>query len=477
MRKLRNWAFGLLSALLAAALIVPAALIIPAATAPARDAPVTLIPQGTGSHTKYMDGSGGWFRPEQDVTRAELAQMLSAVTADAPSSAPAFYDVPWDAWYALAVQKAAGLGLMSGADGAFRPDDPATRAECASALSLLLPYDAWDGAQTFSDVPTGHWAYLSIARTAAYGLFQGDSSGLFRPDDGLKRCEAVTVFNRLLGRTPDTAYLSHHTGLPSFPDVPATHWAYADIMEATITHQYSNWLGREIWTSADAPAPAQPALPAEPTLPAASFTSEPVQTAAPVPPSGGTLSDGPQRVGGRLYWYVNGEPVRSQSVSGLYFDENGCYTTGNAELDEKLNAIVEELIDDSMTRDQKLRVLFNYTVNNYKYLARPLVKKGATGWEPDYALFFLKNGKGNCFSFAAAYCLLCRELGLPAYTVVGASGSANSPHGWVEMVLDGTAYMFDPELQWYYNNKTSKKVDLFKMQPSKVPSGVYRYIW
>ena len=43
--------------------------------------------------------------------------------------------------------------------------------------------------------------------------------------------------------------------------------------------------------------------------------------------------------------------------------------------------------------------------------------------------------------------------------------------------MDGAVYMFDPELQWYCNNRTTKKVNLFKMQPSKVPSGVYRYIW
>lgn len=463
MKKLRNWGAVLLSALLAAALTIPAA------AAPARDAPVMLIPQDTGSHAKYMDGSGGWFHPEQEVTRAELAQMLSAVTADAPSSAPAFYDVPRDAWYAPAVQKAAGLGLMSGTDGAFRPNDSATRAECAAALALLLPYDAWSGMQTFPDVPTGHWAYLPIARTAAYGLFRGDGTGLFHPGDGLKRCEATAVFNRLLGRTPDTAYLSHHTGLPSFPDVPATHWAYADVMEAAVTHQCSNWLGREIWISADTPALVQPALPEEPTLPTASSTPEPAQT----PSSGSALPDGPQRIDGRLYWYVNGEPVRSQSVSGLYFDENGCYTTGNAELDEKLNAIVEELTDDSMTRDQKLRVLFNYVRDNFKYLKRPLISKGQTGWEPEYALFFLNNGKGNCYSFSAAYCLLCRELGLPAYTVVGSV--LNSPHGWVEIVLDGSVYMFDTQLEWRYLHDWGRSgYDFFKMSPSRTP---VQYTW
>lgn len=424
-----------------------------------RAAAVMLLPQDSGEHAPYMTGSDGLFCPEQPVTRAELAQMLSRVVADSPSSTPSFYDVPWNAWYAPAVQKAAGLGLMTSSNGAFRPNDPATRAECAAALSPVIPYDV-TVTQSFPDVGQEHWAWYAISRTASYGLFRGDGAGYFHPNDVLKRCEVVAVFNRLLGRTPDAAYLAQHSGLPSFPDVSAGHWAYADIMEATVPHQCAAYRGGEVWVStADAPAPADP------------------EPSAPSQPSAAPLPDGPQRIDGRLYWVESGQFVRGRSVSGLYFDENGCYTTGNAELDVLLNDIVEQVTNDSMTRDQKLRALFNHTVNNYRYLARPLVSKGATGWEPEYALFFLQNGKGNCFSFAAAYCLMCRELGLPAYTVVGASGNARSPHGWVEIVLDGTVYMFDPELQWYYNNKTSKKVDLFKMQPSQVPSGVYRYIW
>ena len=37
--------------------------------------------------------------------------------------------------------------------------------------------------------------------------------------------------------------------------------------------------------------------------------------------------------------------------------------------------------------------------------------------------------------------------------------------------------MFDPELQWYYNNKTAKNFNLFKMLPTQIPRGVYRYGW
>lgn len=430
------------------------------AAEPGRTAAVMMIPQTQGVHLKYMNGDEqGLFQPEKALTRGELAQILYEITVDRPAAAPGFLDVPGDAWYAQAAQAAVGLGLMTDDLGYFRPSDPATRAECACALSQLLPYDA-PLVDAFTDVWPGYWAYQAICRTAGQGLFYGDGTGEFRPNDSLSRCEAVTVFNRLLGRSPDLQTLSVRTDLYAFPDVPRGHWAYGEVMEAAVTHQYAGTAtgAAERWTSAVAEAPA---------------AAQPVADGPRKDAEG--LPDGPQRIDGHLCWVVDGVFTKSCKMDGLAFDENGWYTTGDAELDEMLNSVVNELVDESMTRDEQLRVLYDYVVKNYTYLARPLVSKGAKGWEPEYAKFFLKNGKGNCFSYAAAYCLLCQELGLPAYTVVGTSGG--SAHGWVEIFLDGNTYMFDPELQWYYNNKTSKNFNLFKMLPARVPSGVYRYAW
>lgn len=425
-------------------------------------AAVMMLPQADGFHTGYMNcDSQGLFQPERALTRIELAQMLYGITADRPVSAPALYDVPWDAWYAPAAETAVGLGLIPSDGGFFRPGDPVTRAECAYALSQLLPYDV-PLLDVFPDVWPGHWAYQAICRTTAWGLFQGDGQGSFRPNDLLRRCEAAVVFNRLLGRSPDIEVLAAQTGLQAFPDVPISHWAYSEVMEAAVAHQcVSGGNTGERWISLVAGGPLIPV-----TQPAGAV-EQPTDAAG--------LPDGPQRIDGHLYWVVDEKFVRSCNMSGLYFDENGWYTTGDGELDGLLNDIVDRFTRESMTRDEKLRVLFDYVVANYTYLARPLVGKDAAGWEPEYALFFLKNGKGNCFSFAAAYCLLCRELGLTAYTVVGTSGG--SPHGWVEIPLDGQTYMFDPELQWYYNNRTTKTYDLFKMLPSRIPAGVYRYAW
>ena len=55
-------------------------------------------------------------------------------------------------------------------------------------------------------------------------------------------------------------------------------------------------------------------------------------------------------------------------------------------------------------------------------------------------------------------------------------GSAlNSPHGWVEIVLDGSVYMFDTQLEWRYLHDWGKSgYDFFKMSPDRTP---VQYTW
>lgn len=414
-----------------------------------RDAPTTTAPdrntpQGaasftirTGSHTKYMNGSGdGLFYPAQPLTRAEMAQLLCNIVIERPGSGASFRDVSPDAWYAPAVSDMAGLGILEGyRDDTFRPSQPITRAEAAQALAQLIPVGG--PSKTFGDVPSGSPGYEAISAAGGYGLFGGDENGNFNPDANFLRAEAAVVFNKLLGRSPDLSAV-HSRSLRYFPDVPTSHWAYAQVMEAATSHSHTPSGGGEIWSD--------------------------VQT-EPVP-----LADGYYRLNGRLYCVSSGQFLRSASQEGFYFDSEGRYTTGDNELDLNLNALAEQLTTPSMTRDQQLRALYNYCRDSFSYLKRPLVESGSTGWEPEYASSFLALKKGNCYSFSAMFSLLAREIGQPAYTVVGGLGQKASPHGWVEIKLDGTVYLFDPQLEWRYVHDYGRKShNLFKILPTKAP--------
>lgn len=67
-----------------------------------------------------------------------------------------------------------------------------------------------------------------------------------------------------------------------------------------------------------------------------------------------------------------------------------------------------------------------------------------------YAIYGFENGYGNCYVMAATFCQMARELGYDAYLVQGYVPSARgglTPHGWCEIVINGTTYVFDPDFQ------------------------------
>ncbi|WNS46720.1 X2-like carbohydrate binding domain-containing protein [Paenibacillus sp. MMS20-IR301] len=217
--------------------VSPAATVTPAVTPAPSGAPGTAV-DGHMPHTAYAKGyPGGLFKPDQKITRAEMAALLfAALPPQTTGAAPSFTDVNKDHWAAAAVSGVAGAGLMTGySDGTFRPGQLITRAELASLAAAFLPADSAAG-RGFTDV-AGHWAAAAILKAQGAGVLSGYSDGSFKPRNPLTRAEVVTVINRLTGRGP-----LHGITASPWRDVPLTHWAYADIMEASVDH---------VWKPAD----------------------------------------------------------------------------------------------------------------------------------------------------------------------------------------------------------------------------------
>ena len=63
------------------------------------------------------------------------------------------------------------------------------------------------------------------------------------------RAEAVKLLNGALDRKPDVERIQAMGSL-SFADVPMTHWAYYEIMEAAVSHDYYKHDGGESWKTA-----------------------------------------------------------------------------------------------------------------------------------------------------------------------------------------------------------------------------------
>lgn len=207
-----------------------------------------VAPKLMTAHNQYISGYGtGSFGPQDALTRAQACTILYGLLTDQsygtyPSD---FTDVPSGAWYEKAVKTLASRGFLeSGA--AFRPNDPMTRSEFVEMISRLVPYTTTGTG--FSDVSADNPYYTAIMTAAAQGWIGGFGDGTFRPNESLTRTQAVTVFNKILGRTGDKTTEQQMDERYTFNDVSKGFWGYQAIMEAATTHTYKKSGDAEAWS-------------------------------------------------------------------------------------------------------------------------------------------------------------------------------------------------------------------------------------
>jgi len=209
------------------------------------------------THNAYMKGIGnGKFAPDASLTRAEAVTLLNRAVLGMDDSATSSYasnayftDVPASFWGAGAINYAGSQGYLSvlKTDSNFKPDSPITRAEFLALLCKYRNVDVSSAAATtsYSDVPSSHWAVKYISYASSQGWVQGVGSGQFTPDSAVTRAAICTMVNHILGRAADSSRIAA-TGA-TFSDVPLTYWGFADIFEATFTHQATVTNGVESW--------------------------------------------------------------------------------------------------------------------------------------------------------------------------------------------------------------------------------------
>ncbi len=205
----------------------------------------------TDDHLDYLDGyPDNTFQPEEDMTRAEAAQMFYnlLLDKDVPITVT-FSDVAPDAWYAEAVNTLATLEIVDGVGttashrSAPSPGQSSPPWPCASARRSP------PGENLFSDVDQDDWFYDQVVGAIKYGWITGYTDGCFGPYNTITRAQVTTIVNRMLGRAADEAYVDgHQDQLRAFPDVTKGYWAYYDITEATNAHTYTQDSQGEDWT-------------------------------------------------------------------------------------------------------------------------------------------------------------------------------------------------------------------------------------
>jgi hypothetical protein len=135
----------------------------------------------------YSDGT---FRPDNLVTRGQLAKIVSnAGNFNEDPGPQLFQDVPPDHAFYYWINRLTMRGYMSGytcgSPGEpcvnnrpyFRPYNNATRAQTSKIVSNAARYNDPPTGQTFEDVPLSHPFYVEIQRLASRGIMGGYNCG------------------------------------------------------------------------------------------------------------------------------------------------------------------------------------------------------------------------------------------------------------------------------------------------------------
>lgn len=190
-------------------------------------------------HDPFMNGyPEGDFLPKNSITRAETAAILSRIIAggEVAEKNSKFPDVPNGKWYTKYIAHLEELGIMKGYDdGKFIPTNKITRAEFATIISRQYKLTESELIQ-FTDLNLNHWAADDIIKVATAGIMEGYPDKTFGHTLAVTRAEAATIINRALNRIPDKEYIDKHN-IQNFTDIKG-HWAYYQIVEATLRHEY-----------------------------------------------------------------------------------------------------------------------------------------------------------------------------------------------------------------------------------------------
>ena len=196
----------------------------------------------------YPDGT---VKPAGNITRAETAAILFRLMDDASrktyySTKSGFRDVASGSWYNTYVATLNNAGVITdSSNGYFRPNEAITRAELAAMLAKFS--ETTGAANYFNDVSASYWAANAIAICAKLGWITGYPDGTFRPDKNVTRAELMAMINRATGRAPKSAD-AFLPGMKTWIDNTSDKWYYLDVQEATNSHSYTV-KGSETWTA------------------------------------------------------------------------------------------------------------------------------------------------------------------------------------------------------------------------------------
>ena len=113
-----------------------------------------------------------------------------------------FTDVPTNFWAKDFISELAQQEIIKGYQGRFRPNDPVTRGELAAMLSLALPKANIRPAVDFKDVSPDQWVHSYILEVYQRGFFELEPGNVVNPNKNVTRLDVLVALARGLNYTP-----------------------------------------------------------------------------------------------------------------------------------------------------------------------------------------------------------------------------------------------------------------------------------
>lgn len=375
-------------------LSIPSSVIIKASTPVTLAAEVT--PEDTTDHITWESSDPSVLTVDEDGVMTGLHRGTVTVTASCGELVSRcqvtirFADVDESAYYYNDVLWAVETDTTKGvSDILFAPEQTCTRAQL---VTFLWRYNGSpapsSGTTSFTDISASDYFYQAVLWAYQNEIVAGVSSTSFAPEKTCTRGEAITFFWRCQRIRPSQA--------SGFTDVQMTDFYYYPVRWAV---QYGITNG----VSATSFAPANPV-------------------------------------------------TRAQVVRFLHLSS----ATNSSLLNRSLWQIIypsAEVVLDQV--GHSLRAAFNWSAGMKYYGHNKYMPDTAAPGIKWYADYGFTNHKGNCYVMASTFYEMAVNLGYQPRQMSGKvplRRGGLGPHSWVEITINGTNYVFDPN----FTNETGR---------------------
>lgn len=146
-----------------------------------------------------IQGADGNFRPDDSITRGEIAVIIDKLMNYQVKAQNTFSDLD-EKFYTSSILKANHSNIITGSDGKVRPNDKMTREETAVLICKAFGLEKGSASSLkFDDNDSiSPWSKEYVATLSKKGYISGNNNK-FNPKDNITRAEVVTMLNNIIG--------------------------------------------------------------------------------------------------------------------------------------------------------------------------------------------------------------------------------------------------------------------------------------